>query len=206
MAIEEVKTEEPKWYVIHTYSSYETMVKANLEKIIENNNLQNKIFEIAIPTEETMEEKANGKKKIFERKKFPCYVFLKMIFTNDLWYLITNVRGVTGFVGPQGRPMPLSNDEVMRLGLAKIAIDVDFAEGDEVKVMTGPLESFTGTILSLNDQMQKAKVNVVMFGRATEVELDYVQIKKVAPVVTAESVAETEVKEEPKTEETVDGE
>ena len=125
-----------------------------------------------------------------------------MIFTNDLWYLITNVRGVTGFVGPQGRPMPLSNDEVMRLGLAKVAIDVDFVEGDEVKVMTGPLESFTGTILSLNDQMQKAKVNVVMFGRATEVELDYVQIKKTAPVVTAEPVAETEV---PATE-TVDGE
>ncbi|MBO7187719.1 MAG: transcription termination/antitermination factor NusG [Clostridia bacterium] len=188
MSIEEIKTEEPKWYVIHTYSSYETMVKANLEKIIENNNLQNKIFEISIPTEETMEEKANGKKKIFERKKFPCYVFLKMIFTNDLWYLITNIRGVTGFVGPQGRPMPLTADEVMRLGLAKVAVDVDFVVGDEVKVMTGPLESFTGNILALNDQLQKARVNVVMFGRATEVELDYVQIKKTAPAVTVETV------------------
>ena len=206
MAVEEVKTEEPKWYVIHTYSSYETMVKANLEKIIENNNLQNKIFEIAIPTEETMEEKANGKKKIFERKKFPCYVFLKMIFTNDLWYLITNIRGVTGFVGPQGRPMPLSNDEVMRLGLAKVAIDVDFVVGDEVKVMTGPLESFTGTILSLNDQMQKAKVNVVMFGRGTDVELDYVQIKKLTLSPATEPVAEEKVEENADKPETADGE
>ena len=181
---DEVKIEEPKWYVIHTYSSYEAMVKDNLEKIIENNNLQNKIFEIAIPTEETMEEKANGKKKIFERKKFPCYVFLKMHFSNDLWYLITNIRGVTGFVGPLGRPMPLTDDEVMRLGLAKVAVNVDFVVGDEVKIMTGALESFAGKIIAMNDATQKLKVKVEMFGRATDVELDYVQVKKInsAPV------------------------
>lgn len=181
---DEVKIEEPKWYVIHTYSSYEAMVKDNLEKIIENNNLQNKIFEIAIPTEETMEEKANGKKKIFERKKFPCYVFLKMHFSNDLWYLITNIRGVTGFVGPLGRPMPLTDDEVMRLGLAKVAVNVDFVVGDEVKIMTGALESFAGKIVAMNDATQKLKVKVEMFGRATDVELDYVQVKKInsAPV------------------------
>ena len=184
MSVEEKMVEEPKWYVIHTYSSYEAMVKDNLEKIIENNNLQNKIFEIAIPTEETMEEKANGKKKIFERKKFPCYVFLKMHFTNDLWYLITNIRGVTGFVGPLGRPMPLTDDEVMRLGLAKVAVNVDFVVGDEVKIMTGALESFTGKIIAMNDATQKLKVKVEMFGRATDVELDYVQVKKInsAPV------------------------
>ncbi|MBO5285418.1 MAG: transcription termination/antitermination factor NusG [Clostridia bacterium] len=191
MAIEDVKKEEPKWYIIHTYSSYESMVKSSLEKIIENNNLQDKIFEIAIPTEETMEEKANGKKKIFERKKFPAYVFLKMIFSNDLWYLITNIRGVTGFVGPQGRPKPIEPDEVMRLGLDKVAVNVDFAVGDEVKIMSGPLESFTGKIISLNDASQKAMVNVVVFNRATDVELDYVQIKKTAVEVV--STAETEV-------------
>ena len=176
--------EQARWYVIHTYSSYEAMVKDNLEKIIENNNLQNKIFEIAIPTEETMEEKANGKKKIFERKKFPCYVFLKMHFSNDLWYLITNIRGVTGFVGPLGRPMPLTDDEVMRLGLAKVAGNVDFVVGDEVKIMTGALESFSGKIIAMNDATQKLKVKVEMFGRATDVELDYVQVKKInsAPV------------------------
>ena len=193
---DEVKIEEPKWYVIHTYSSYEAMVKDNLEKIIENNNLQNKIFEIAIPTEETMEEKANGKKKIFERKKFPCYVFLKMHFTNDLWYLITNIRGVTGFVGPLGRPMPLSEDEVMRLGLAKVAVNVDFAVGDEVKVMTGPLESFSGKIIAMNDATQKVKVNVVMFGRATDVELDYVQVKKIASEVKEELSEQSEESQE----------
>ena len=196
MSVEEKMVEEPKWYVIHTYSSYEAMVKDNLEKIIENNNLQNKIFEIAIPTEETMEEKANGKKKIFERKKFPCYVFLKMHFTNDLWYLITNIRGVTGFVGPLGRPMPLSEDEVMRLGLAKVAINVDFAVGDEVKVMTGPLESFSGKIIAMNDATQKVKVNVVMFGRATDVELDYVQVKKIASEVKEELSEQSEESQE----------
>ena len=174
----EERLDEPKWYVIHTYSGYESMVKDSLEKIIVNNNLQDKIVEITIPTEETMEEKANGKKKIFERKKFPAYVFLKMIFSNDLWYLITNVRGVTGFVGPLGRPMPLTRDEVLRVGLEKIAIEVDFAPGDEVKIMSGPLESFTGKVVSLNDLTQKAKVNVVMFDRATDVEVDYIQIKK----------------------------
>lgn len=187
--------EEPKWYVIHTYSSYESMVKDNLEKIIENNNLQDKIFEIAIPTEETMEEKANGKKKVFERKKFPAYVFLKMIFSNDLWYLITNVRGVTGFVGPLGRPMPLTSDEVMRLELEKAPIVVDYAVGDVVKIMSGPMQSFSGTVVSLNDLAQKAKVSVEMFGRITDVEVDYVQIKKEAPATVSAPATETQAEE-----------
>lgn len=191
---QEVKSQDLKWYVIHTYSAYEAMVKANLEKIIENNNLQDKICEISIPTEETMEEKANGKKKIFERKKFPCYIFLKMHFTNDLWYLITNITGVTGFVGPQGRPMPLTNDEVLRLGLEKIAIDVDFVVGDEVKIITGPLESFSGKIVSMNDETQKLKASVEMFGRVTEVELDYVQVKKIS--VAVEQPAEEKSQEQ----------
>ena len=106
---------DAKWYVIHTYSGYEAMVKDSLEKLIENNNLQENIFDIQIPTEETLEEKANGKKKVVERKKFPCYVFLKMIYSNNIWYLVTNTRGVTGFVGPQGRPLPLTEEEVVRM-------------------------------------------------------------------------------------------
>lgn len=191
MSVDEVKVEEPKWYIIHTYSGHETMVKENLEKKIENNNLQDKIFEIVVPTEETMEEKANGKKKIFERKKFPCYVFLKMHFSNDLWYLVTATNGVTGFVGPQGRPMPLTPDEVMRLGLTKVAENIDFTVGDEVKIMSGPLESFSGKVISMNDTAQKLKVNVVMFGRATDVEVDYVQVKKISvDVVPAQPVEE----------------
>ncbi len=171
--------EQAKWYVIHTYSGYEAMVKDSLEKLIENNNLQENIFEIQIPTEETLEEKANGKKKLVERKKFPCYVFLKMIYSNDIWYLVTNTRGVTGFVGPQGRPLPLTDEEVARMGLVKVAVDVDFAVGDTVSIVSGPLESFSGQVISMNDVTQKVMVNVEMFGRATDVEVDFVQVKKV---------------------------
>jgi len=171
--------EQARWYVIHTYSGYEAMVKDSLEKLIENNNLQENIFEIQIPTEETLEEKANGKKKLVERKKFPCYVFLKMIYSNDIWYLVTNTRGVTGFVGPQGRPLPLTDEEVARMGLIKVAVDVDYTVGDTVTIVSGPLESFSGEIVSLNESTQKAMVNVSMFGRETDVEVDFVKLKKV---------------------------
>ena len=171
--------EEAKWYVIHTYSGYEAMVKDSLEKLIENNNLQESIFEIQIPTEETLEEKANGKKKIVERKRFPCYVFLKMIYSNDIWYLVTNTRGVTGFVGPQGRPLPLTEEEVARMGLVKVVVNADFVVGDEVQIVSGPLESFCGKIISMNDNTQKAMVNVEMFGRATDVEVTFAQVKKI---------------------------
>lgn len=180
--------EQGRWYVIHTYSGYEAMVKDSLEKLIENNNLQENIFEIKIPTEETLEEKANGKKKLVERKKFPCYVFLKMIYSNDIWYLVTNTRGVTGFVGPQGRPLPLTDAEVARMGLEEVALSVDFTVGDTVTVVSGPIESFSGVVVELNEATQKVKVNVEMFGRKTDVELDFVQVKKVA--------VETEVAEE----------
>ena len=170
---------DAKWYVIHTYSGYEAMVKDSLEKLIENNNLQENIFDIQIPTEETLEEKANGKKKVVERKKFPCYVFLKMIYSNNIWYLVTNTRGVTGFVGPQGRPLPLTEEEVVRMGLIKVATTIDFTVGDDVQVMNSPLESFTGKVTELNEASQKVKVDVVMFGRVTNVELDFVQVKKI---------------------------
>lgn len=172
--------EDAKWYVIHTYSGYEAMVKSSLENLIENNNLQESIFEIQIPTEETLEEKANGKKKIVERKKFPCYVFLKMIYSNDVWYLVTNTRGVTSFVGTQGRPLPLTEEEVSRMGLEKIAVNIDWTVGDTVQIVSGPLESFSGKVISLNDSTQKAMVNVEMFGRNTDVEVDFVQVKKIS--------------------------
>ncbi len=174
--------EQARWYVIHTYSGYESMVKDSLEKLRDNNNLQDNILEIEIPTEETLEEKANGKKKLVTRKKFPCYVFLNMVYSNDLWYMITNTRGVTGFVGPQGRPLPLTDEEVARMGLVKVAIDVDFTVGDTVQLVSGPLESFCGTVLSMNDSAQKAMIKVEMFGRTTEVEVDFVQVKKVTIV------------------------
>ena len=182
--------EQARWYVIHTYSGYEAMVKDSLEKLIVNNNLQEKIFEIKIPTEETLEEKANGKKKLVERKKFPCYAFLKMIYSNDIWYLVTNTRGVTGFVGPQGRPLPLTDAEVARMGLEEVAISVDFAVGDTVTVVSGPIESFSGVVVELNEATQKVKVNVEMFGRKTDVELDFVQVKKVAVETNADTESE----------------
>ena len=171
--------EQARWYVIHTYSGYEAMVKDSLEKLIENNNLQENIFDIKIPTEETLEEKANGKKKIVERKMFPCYVFLKMIYSNDIWYLVTNTRGVTGFVGPQGRPLPLTDEEVRRNRLEETVTEVDFAVGDTVNVVSGPIESDYGVVIALNSITQKVTVSVEMFGRVTEVELDFIQVKKV---------------------------
>ena len=174
-----MSVEQARWYVIHTYSGYEAMVKDSLEKLIENNNLQENIFEIQIPTEETLEEKANGKKKIVERRKFPCYVFLKMIYSNDIWYLVTNTRGVTGFVGPQGRPLPLSQEEVERNGLETYKGEVDFVVGDTVTVLNGPFEGVTGKVLSINEQTQKARVKVEIFGRPTDVDVDIVMIKKI---------------------------
>ena len=168
-----------RWYVIHVFSSYEMVVKTNLEKMIENNNLQDYTKEIAIPFEEEIVEK-NGKRKIVEKKKFPGYVFIKMIYTDHLWYMITNTRGVTGFVGPQGKALPLTNDEIKRMGLEKItAEEFDIKVGDNVKVISGALETFLGVVDDVSIEKQKARVIVHMFGRQTPVELDFNQIEKI---------------------------
>ena len=169
-------TENPCWYILHTYSGYESMVKDSLFRLIENNNLQNMIFDVKIPMEQTIEEK-NGKRKIVERKLLPCYVFIKMIYSNQLWYWVTNTRGVTGFVGPQGRPIPMKEAEIRKMRL-EVVVDADFAVGDKVAVESGPLEGFEGVITELNDASQKAKVNIQMFGRNTDVEVEYIQIRK----------------------------
>ena len=167
--------EKPSWYVVHTRSGYEAIVKAGLEKLIENSNLGDTIFEIQIPMEQTIEEK-NGKKKVVLRKRFPCYVFLKMIYKNDLWFVITNTRGVTGFVGPQGRPMALTEDEVQRMRLENKVEKVDFQVGDMVRIVSGALDSFIGEIEELNMSNQKAKVKVSVFGRDTVVDMDFVEL------------------------------
>ncbi len=171
--------EVAKWYVIHTNTGYEAMVKNTLEKLIENSNLQEQILEIKIPMEQTIEEKANGKKKVVLRKILPCYVFIKLVYSNELWYLITNTRGVTGFVGPQGKAVPLTDEEVKRMRLDTWVEEVDFVKGDSVQIVSGPLDGFVGVVLDLNDTAQKAKVKVAMFDTETEVEVDYVQLKKV---------------------------
>ena len=171
-------TENPCWYILHTYSGYESMVKDSLERLIENNNLQSMIFDVKIPMEQTIEEK-NGKRKIVERKLLPCYVFIKMIYSNQLWYWVTNTRGVTGFVGPQGRPIPMKEAEIRKMRLEEVVIDADFGVGDKVSVVSGPLEGFEGIITEMNPAAQKAKVNIQMFGRNTDVEVEFIQVQKI---------------------------
>ena len=171
--------EQPKWYILHTYSGYEAMVKDSLEKLIENNNLGDYIVDLKIPMEQVIEEK-NGKKKVVERKLLPCYVFIKMIYTNQIWYYVTSTRGVTGFCGPQGRPIPMKEEEIRKMRLEDpVFADDAFAIGDTVSVEDGPLKGFFGTIKELNVGSQKAKISTTMFGRTTDVEVEYLQIKKV---------------------------
>ena len=179
--------EKPCWYMLHTYSGYEMMVKDSLFRLIENNNLKDQIFDVKIPMEQTIEEK-NGKRKVVERKLLPCYVFIKMIYSNQLWYWVTNTRGVTGFVGPQGRPIPMKEDEIRKMRLEEVVLDADFKVGDTISIDAGPLEGFDGVITELNDLSQKAKVNIQMFGRSTDVEVEYIQKKKIDVLVPASSV------------------
>lgn len=168
-----------KWYVIHTTSGYESVVLENLKKMVTNNKLQDFIAEIVMPMEEDIVER-NGKRKKVERKKFPSYLFMKMKYTKEIGYLVINTTGVTGFVGPVGTPIPLTNDEVKRIGLEKIEIkDINYNVGDHIKVVTGALESFIGEITEINIDRQKVKVNISMFGRLTPVELDFNQIEKI---------------------------
>jgi transcriptional antiterminator NusG len=147
--------------------------------MIENNGLQDFIFEIAIPVEEEVVEK-NGKRKVVERKKFPGYVFIKMIYTDHVWYMVTNTRGVTGFVGPQAKALPLTVDEIKRMGLERISSeDFDIKVGDNVRIISGALDTFLGIVEEVYIDKQKVRVFVQMFGRQTPVELDFTQIEKI---------------------------
>lgn len=172
------KSQGPRWYVVHTYSGHENKVKANIEKLVENREMQDIIFEVIVPSEE-YEETRNGKKKIKERKIFPGYVIVKMIMTDESWYLVRNTRGVTGFVGPGSKPVPLSEDEVKVLGVVEKLPDIELEIGETVTVVDGPFENFIGTVDSINNEKRKIKVYVSMFGRETLVELDYEQIERV---------------------------
>ena len=167
---------EAKWYVVHTFSGYENMVQANLYKVVEKNGLQDDILEVQIPMEDTIEE-SNGKRKVVQRKMFPCYVLVKMRYRDSLWHTIVNTRGVTGFVGPAGRPLPLTQDEIRRMRLEKVSVDFKVNIGDKVKIVLGPLEGFAGDVTEVDNENQKCKVNVSMFNRQTTVELDFSQIE-----------------------------
>lgn len=169
--------EKGRWYVAHTYSGYENKVKANIEKLVENRSMQDVIFEVRVPMEEQVEIK-NGKKKITQKKIFPGYVLVKMLMTDESWYVIRNTRGVTGFVGPGSKPVPLTDAEVKTLGVEKHAIKLDAQIGDNVKVVSGPFENFIGVIQEISNEKQKVKVLVSMFGRETPVELEFTQIEK----------------------------
>ena len=181
---------EYRWYILHTYSGYEAMVKDSLEKLIENNNLSDYIVDLKIPMEQVIEEK-NGKKKVVERKLLPCYVFIKMIYTNQIWYYVTSTRGVTGFCGPQGRPIPMKPDEIRKMRLEPLPVATDFVVGDTVSIEDGPLKGFVGEVKEVNQAAQKAKISTVMFGRATDVEVEFSQIEKVeATAVESEQTEE----------------
>lgn len=170
--------QEVHWYVIHTYSGYENKVKSDLEKTIETMNLSDRIFEIKVPTEEAIEIK-NGKKKTITRKVFPGYVFVKMLVDDETWYVVRNTRGVTSFVGPGSKPIPLTDAEVNAMGVDQVVIELDIEVGQSIKVVSGPLEGFVGEVLELYPEKQKMKVNVSMFGRETPVELDFYQVQSI---------------------------
>lgn len=169
---------EPKWYVLHTFSGYENVAKENLETVVEKFGLQNRIFDIVIPEEDVIEEK-NGKKKLVTRKSMPCYLLVKMIYGDDLWHNVTRTRGITGFVGPKGRPLALTDEEVMKMRLEKIKVETDLAVGDKVEIIDGPLDKMIGTVTSVNGQAGTLVVTVEMFGRENNVELTYEQVHKI---------------------------
>ena len=168
---------EARWYVVHTYSGHENKVKVNIEKIVENRGMQNLILDIIVPTEDRIEIK-DGQRKIKTKKMFPGYVLIKMIVTNESWYLVRNTQGVTGFVGHGSDPIPLTVEEVRRMGIEKIYIDLDIEIGDTVKVINGPFENFMGVVEEVNMERQTLRAKVSMFGRDTPVELDFAQVDK----------------------------
>ncbi|MDO5725515.1 MAG: transcription termination/antitermination protein NusG [Tissierellia bacterium] len=177
--VERTEKPEAKWYVVHTYSGHEMKVKTTMEKMVKNRGMQNLIEEIAVPMESYTETK-DGVDKQKERKMFPSYVLVKMIMTDETWYLVRNTRGVTGFVGPGSDPIPLSDEEVREMGVVeKRKIDYDYKVGDGVKVMNGPFENFMGTIENVNEEREKVKVFISMFGRDTLLELDFDQVEKI---------------------------
>ena len=170
--------EAAKWYVVHTYSGYENTVKATIEKTVQSRQLQDQIISIAIPMETVTEITDAGVTKTYDRKLYPGYVFVKMVYSDNTWHVIRNVRGVAGFVGASGSdPLPLSDEEVYEMGVEKKEIVVNYAVGDTVKILDGPLSSFTGVVESIEVENNSVSVIVSMFGRETSVEFELDQIE-----------------------------
>lgn len=169
---------EANWYVVHTYSGYENKVKANIEKTIENRKLQDQILEVAVPMQDMLEMK-NGAKKQVSKKMFPGYVLIHMYMNDDTWYVVRNTRGVTGFVGPGSKPVPLTEAEMKPLGINIPQVVIDFEVGDSVMVTSGVWENTIGVIKTINEHKQSVTISVDMFGRETPVELAFTEVKKV---------------------------
>ena len=172
-------SEEAKWYVIHTYSGYENKVAQNIEKVVENRNLQDLIHEVKIPMEHVTEVKENKTSEV-DKKLFPSYVLVKMVLTDDSWYVVRNTRGVTGFVGPGSKPVPLTEEEIINMGFDRKVVEVDFKVGDTIRVKNGMFEGFTGEITEINTDTMKIKAKISMFARDTDAEFDFNQIEHLA--------------------------
>ncbi len=171
-------SEEAKWYVIHTYSGYENKVASTLQTTVENRGLQDMIPDVKVPTEIVTEIKEDGSSKEVERKLFPGYVFVKMVYTDETWYVVRNIRGCTGFVGPSSKPVPLTESEVYKMGVESRVVEVSYDVGDQVRIIDGPLEDFVGIVDELDTDKNYVKVTISMFGRETPVELELNQAEK----------------------------
>ncbi len=170
---------EANWYVVHTYSGYENKVKANIEKTIENRHLEEEILEVRVPMQDVVELK-NGAKKTVQKKMFPGYVLINMVMNDDTWYVVRNTRGVTGFVGPGSKPVPLSEAEMRPLGIKTENISVDFAEGDTIAVVAGVWKDTVGVVQRMDFGKQTATINVELFGRETPVEISFAEVRKMS--------------------------
>jgi transcriptional antiterminator NusG len=176
-----------KWYVIHTYYGHENKVRDNIQKVVENRGMQDRILDVSVPTETVEETKEDGTVKEVERKTFPGYVFVKLsveedggtyTMPDDAWYVIRNTRGVTGFVGPESKPVPLSEEEVAGLGVDHKTITINYEVGDYVRINDGPMKDFTGTVENIDVENNKTRVTVSMFGRETAVETELNQVER----------------------------
>ena len=170
--------DDAKWYVVHTYSGYENKVKANIEKTVENRNLHDQILEVIVPLETVVEIK-DGSKKAAQKKMFPGYVLVKMVMNDDSWYVVRNTRGVTGFVGPGSKPVPLTDEEMNNLGISIGKVAAEYSLGDTVMAISGVWENTVGEIKSINDNKQTVTITVDMFGRETPVELGFTEIRHI---------------------------
>lgn len=170
-------SDSAKWYVIHTYSGYENAVKTSIEKFVTGRGMEDKILRMEIPLETVTEVTESGATKEVERKVFPGYVLIKMVMTDDTWHLVRNVRGVTGFVGSANKPIPLTEEEVLAMGMEKHEIVVNYHVGDHVRIVDGPLSTFTGVVEEIEPEKNRVSVIVSMFGRETPVELELDQVE-----------------------------